>query len=163
MQTALNQNNAAEAKQLLQQYFGYMEQEISSVDDDDSDHQNLMETMNLFKEKLQAVKPDKHCACDDIKQIIGGSILHGEFAAGFALDFVLGLIGSLSGGIRYSFDLALHRLKCGDISGTVTGLFVGLIYGSELDYVNSSFAGYRAVFDLLEGKQCKYSIAFFFK
>lgn len=155
MQTALNNNNAAKAKQILQECSIQMKHQISTTDHDET-RQNLMKTVNVFDKRLEEVKPDRRCSCDDIRKILGGFLLFIKATTGYGIGTVTAPVGLVSGGIKVALDTASNRLKKGDLPGTVSGALAGFTYKGIDSGVNNFYSGFRSLLGQPENKNCKY-------
>lgn len=155
MQTALDNNNATEAKEILQQFSCRMKEEFRTIDDY-STRENLMKTINIFDDRLRRVEPDKHCSRNDIRKLIGegGAFLFPELLAGYGIGSAVTFVGFATEGTSTAVKTGLHRCKNKDLTGTFTGILLGLVYGGYKGYLNAFFTGFRTPFT--NDEQCKY-------
>lgn len=154
MLTALDNNDAFTAKQLMQKCTCQMKQHCDSVEDSKT-RQNLMKTVNLYSRRLEAVDPDDECSCDDMRTIFGAATLLLELVAAIGTASTFQNFGFILGGLKNAIKLGLYRYKHGDYSGIVTGILVGLTFGANSCGTNTFFRAFRIPLSQFHVENCK--------
>lgn len=140
IQAALDNNNPAAAKWMLEQYSCDLRDHIPN-EKDERLRQHMIETANLLDENLCEIDPDKDCSKENLHKFIEGIFLFAKLTDGFLTGLLDGFVEGTIRLVKQGTETGLCRLKKGDLLGTVTGIMAGGLHGVNQGGGDGLFTG----------------------
>lgn len=141
MQTALDNDDSARAKELFKQFSCRFKQRIPDEKDERS-RQIMIKTVNLLDKRVEETKPDKDCSCKDLRLLLKGIVLGVKLVAGYTLGSLTAPVDAAIQSVCEGVETGLTRLHDGNLSGTVTGILAGAEHGLSQGASDAFFKGY---------------------